>query len=527
MSGSDFVIGGVAVAAALAGRALAPRTGVPYAVFLVLLGAAGSFLPGLPPVHLRPSVVFLVFLPPLVYRAGFVTSPRELAEHATSIALSAFGLVLATTFAVAAGVHALRPGMGWAAAVVLGAAVAPTDPVSATTVLGRVGAPRRIATILEGEGLVNDGIALTLLSVGIAAVSSSTGATSALVDFVKVAAGGSVFGVAVAVAISQLRRLLRDSSAQLVLSLATPYLAYVAADALGLSGILSAVVAGLYLGQSSSFRSAPSLRIQAEGFWVTVTFLLESWLFVLVGLQFRSVAGNAARYPLHLVLEVCGTAIAASVVTRMAWQLLLPAIRWRPSGRLLDTGQMHLGERIVLGWSGLRGAISLAAVLSVPTTVDGRPFPDRPLLLLATFCVIAFTLVGQGATLPLVIRAVHASASDEERNTALRAQRHAIEAALRRINEMSEEEEISAGTAEVLNEVYQQRLQRVEDRLEPGDDEGADSTRRAPLRDVQLELISTQRRALRDLFDRGEIGYAVLRQQEHDLDLEQESSRRR
>jgi Na+/H+ antiporter len=522
MPSRDFLVGLVAVVAALAGRLLAPRTRVPYACYLVVIGAGASFIPGLPAMRLQPDVVFDVILPPLVYRAGFVSSPRELRENATSIALSAFGLVLATTAAVAAAAELVSPSLGWAGAAVLGAAVAPTDPVSATTVLARIGAPRRLATILEGEGLVNDGIALTLLAVGIAAVSTPVSPASVLADFLKLAAGGIAFGAAAGFALARARRVVQDGPAQIVLSLVSPYLAYLGAEALGLSGILAAVTAGVCLGQARAVSSGPGLRLRTESFWETATFLLESWLFVLVGLQFRSVVQAAGRYPLHVPLELCCATVGAAVLVRMLWQLLIPSLRWRPAdaGRLFDTGPLRLGQRFVLGWAGLRGAISLAAALSVPTTVAGRPFPGREFILLATFCVIAFTLVGLGSTLPFVITALHIGAAEDEQKQTLRARRHSLEAALRRLGELAASGEVDDDTATVLCQLYQRRMQRVDaglDPVEPGQQPRS-------VEEVERELFGAQRSALRGLYQRGEIDYTVLRESLHDLDLAQASS---
>lgn len=522
MATDDFLIGLVAVVAIVVGRFLAPRTGAPYAVFLVVCGAAGSFVPGVPDLHLDPRLVFLVFLPPLVYRAGFLTSPLEARANAVSIGLSALGLVLATTFVVAAGVHFTDPAFGWAGAVVLGACVAPTDPVAATTVLGRLDAPRRIATILEGEGLVNDGIALTLLGVGITAVGSVETPTSALVEFLKVALGGAALGAAVGLFMARLRRPTTDPRIQLALSLTVPYLAYVVADSLGLSGILATVVAGVLIGQAASAGSEPATRLAAESFWDAFTFLLESALFVLLGLQFAPVVSHLGAYSPSHVFEVAAVAVGAVVVTRLLWEFLIPNLRWRPEGRLVDTGTLEPRERLVLGWSGLRGAISFAAALSVPVVVAGRHFPERNLLLFATFCVIAVTLLLQGTTLPFLLHRTGLAAPDARRRQVLEARRQAIEAVLRRLGELAQSDDAEAETVEVLTRVYEQRLERATAGLE----------HRAPrpeasFHQLQRELVGVQRQTLSAMHERGDLDSTALREVLHDLDLELASTRGR
>lgn len=522
MTDGIFLVGLCGAVAVMAGRWLSSRTSVPYAAYLVLVGTVLSFVPGMPRVVLNPDVVFFVFLPPLVYHAGFVTSPRELRGSAVPIGFSALGLVLATTFAVAALVHLAVPGMGWAAVVVLGACVAPTDPVSATTVIGRMGAPHRITTILEGEGLVNDGIALTLLSVGIASATNPSSPAGALVDFIKMAGGGVVFGLVVGAVMSRLRRPTRDVRIQLVLSLAVPYLAYLGADSLGLSGILAAVVAGLYIGQAAGAGSEPATRLQTESFWSSLAFLLESGLFFLLGLQVHAVMAGVVRYPPWVVVGVAAASIGAVIVTRFAWQLLIPALRFRPQGRLLDTGSLSRRERLVLAWSGLRGAISLAAAFSVPVAVGGHPFPGRPLILFATLAVIMVTLVGGGTSLPLVIRRTGVCASKEEWERGRQAQRQSLEAALRRLAEHGEAGDVPQETVDLFRTLYEQRLDGVTAGLEDRTPTTGETERQ-----LRAELIAVQRGELERLHRAGLIDYRALRESLHTLDLEQESGVRR
>ena len=520
MTGSLLAVGLAIAVVVVVGRTLARRTGVPYPVFLVVAGAVAAFVPRVPPVHLQPRVVFLGFLPPLVYHAGLVTSPRELRSNALPIGLGALGLVLATTFAVAGATWAAAAPMGWVAAFVLGSVVAPTDPVAATSVLNRLGGPPKVTTILEGESLVNDGVALSLFSLGVAAAAVPTGVAGGLVAFVKVAGGGTAFGLAFGWLASRVRRPLRDPSSQIVVSLLVPFLAYLPADALGLSGVLSTLVTGLVVGRHWYGGLDPAGRIRASEFWQVLVFLLESVLFVLVGLQLRSIVrGISAERPGTIAL-VAGVSVAAVVVVRLAWWLAVPTLRWRPEGRIVDTGGVPWQERVALGWSGLRGAISLAAALSIPVTVDGRPFPERNLVVFATFCVIAVTLVGQGTTLPWLLRRLSLVGGQVEQRQHATADRRCAEAALRRLDELVAQEGVSDRVAETLRQVYERRLERT--RVVLADEEEAQAAGPS-LGAVQRRLLAHQYNVLRQLHRSGEISFSVMRQVRRELDLEQAS----
>ncbi|MGH9083494.1 MAG: Na+/H+ antiporter, partial [Acidimicrobiales bacterium] len=503
----------------VASRALARRTGVPYPVFLVVAGAAGSFVPGVPAIHLDPKVVFFGFLPPLIYHAGLVTSPRELRAHALPIGLGAFGLVLATTFAVAGSAWAAVPALGWAGAFVLGAVVAPTDPVAATSVLGRLGAPPGLTTVLEGESLVNDGIALSLLTLGVAAVSSPIGLGGGLVTFVRLVAGGVGFGLVVGWAATRLRRPMRDTASEIVVSLLVPFVAYLLADALGLSGVLATLTTGLMLGQQGSHGIGPGGRIRVAEFWQVLVFLLESVLFVLVGFQLRSIVdGLSPGRPGHGAL-LAGVTVGAVVVVRLIWWLAVPTLRWRPEQRILDTGEVPWQDRVALGWCGLRGAISLAAALSIPTVVRGRPFPERNLVVFAAFCVVVATLVGQGTSLTWLLRKLSLVGSDVEQRQHALADRRCIEGALLCLDEMSATHHVPDAVADTLRQAYERRLDRLRSQL---DDDIPDPTG-LTLAAVRHRLIERQHQVLRRLYRDGEISFTVMRQVRRELDLEQAS----
>lgn len=514
----SYLGAGLAIAVVVvASRTLARRSGIPYPAFLVVAGAAVSFVPHMGNIVLEPRVVFLGFLPPLVYHAGLVTSPRELRANALPVGLGALGLVLATTFAVAGLAWAVVPALGWVGAFVLGAVVAPTDPVAATSVFNRLGVPPHVTTILEGESLVNDGVALALFSIGVAAVATPTRLGGGVLEFVRVAGGGAALGLVVGWLAGRVRRPIRDTASQIVVSLLVPFAAYLPADALGLSGVLATLATGLVLSQRPTALE-PSGHIRMAEFWQVLVFLLESVLFVLVGLQLRNLLSAISGYPSGEVALLAALSVAAVVVVRLTWWLAIPTLRWRPEGRLLDTGEVPRPERVALGWSGLRGAISLAAALSVPPVVSGHHFPGRALIVFTTFCVIMATLVGQGTTLPILLQRLGICGSEVEQRQRSLAERRCSEAALRVLDELSADEKISDTVAELLRERYERRLERARLLVE-GEEDGAQQSA-LPLRTVERRLLAVQYAVLTDMHRQGEIGFNVLRNVRRELDLE-------
>ena len=515
---ATYLAAGIGIAAVVvASRTLSRLTGAPYPVFLVLAGAAASFLPALGHIGLEPRVVFLGFLPPLVYHAGLAISPRELRAHALPIGLGALGLVLATTFAVAGLASAVAPGLGFVGSFVLGAVVAPTDAVAATSVLKRLGLPPHVTTILEGESLVNDGIALALFGVGVAAVAGPTGPAVAFADFLEVVAGGVAVGLVVGWLATRAQRALPDGASQIVVSLVVPFAAYLPADSLGLSGVLATLVTGLFLGQQPASGLGASGRIRMAEFWQVLVFLLESTLFVLVGLQLRRLLAGVGSRPASSTAMLALLTVLTVIAVRLAWWLAIPTLRWRPAGRLVDTGGVPAAERLALGWSGLRGAMSLAAALSIPAAVSGHRFPGRDLVIFTTFWVIAATLVGQGTTLPVVLRRSAVGGGRVERGQQALAQRRCAEVALRVLDELSEEGDLEERAAEMLRVRYERRLRRASDEVE-----GAASIQPAPLsrRAVEDRLLVAQHDVLRDLHRGGEITFSVMRSVRRELDLE-------
>ncbi len=448
---------------ALLASAVARRTPLPDPVVLCLAGVAASAAPGLPDLDLPPDLVFLVFLPALLYRASFLTTPQTLRRNATPIALLSVGLVLATAFGVAVVASLVIPGFGFAEGLVLGAVVAPTDPVAAAGVFGRLGAPRRVVDLVEGESLVNDATALVLLALAVeAVVSGPPSATEAAVRLTVSVVGGIAVGLVVALLVSAVRRHLPDVGLQLGLSLLTPYLAYVPADALEASGVLAVVTTGVVLGSRAEGLFTPAVRLQSAALWSLVDLLLNAVLFLLLGLQVRRILDEAPGLGLALV----GAAAAAVVVTvlglRLVWQFVVPPLTYRVRG-LAGRPEQRTGpgERLLIGWTGMRGAVSLAAALAVPLEADGEPFPGRTVILVVTVAVILATLVLQATTLGAVLRRVETSdRSDEERQE--RAARTALaDVALARLDELELSGEIPPGSAQPLRQVWVQARARV------------------------------------------------------------------
>jgi Na+/H+ antiporter len=469
---------------------------------LVVGGLAIGFTPGLPGLELDPDVVFLVFLPPLLYAAGWYSSPRELKAEVRPLALLAIGLVLATMAAVAVVAHALVPGMSWEAAFVLGAIVGPTDPVSATATFARIGAPARLRLLVEGEAMINDGTALVAYRVGLAAAVEGTFSLGdAVLEFLTSAAGGVAIGLAIGWLSLQVIRRQSDTSLSIFVSVITAYGAYIVAEEAGVSGVLSTVTAGIFGGWNAHVALDAGTRLSAIAFWRVMTFGLEALLFVLLGLQAPVVAAELDIAPLALQ----ALAVALTVIgVRMAWALV-------PGGGFGDT----VRERVAVGWAGMRGAISLAAALAVPTTLQ-----ERPEVLLLTFGVILVTLVGQGLTLPLLLRALRLPLPNRWSPDEATVRLESAQAALDRLDEL-EEEGAAAEPLRRLREIYRGRFALCVAVLGGGDlpEDG-----RRELRDyaaMRRELITAERATLLRLRNDGTVRADVIRRVERDLDLEE------
>jgi CPA1 family monovalent cation:H+ antiporter len=478
---------------------LAGLTSIPYPVLLVLAGLGVALIPWLPEIELEPDIVFIVFLPPLLYHAAFLTSPRELRQEWKAVGLLAVGLVALTIVAVAAVAHAVAD-LSWPAAFVLGAIVGPTDPVAATSVFRRIGLPERLTTILEGESLTNDGTALVALKVAIAA----TGTTVTVLDiswkFVSVAVGGIIVGLIAGFVVTKLRGRIDDPPVEITLSLVTPYLAYIPAEEIGVSGVLAAVTVGLYLAwQAPTGLFNASSRLQALAFWDVLIFLLNSMLFILVGLQLRPVLRAIEDTSTATIVAAALATIATVVATRMLWMLVVPTLARSPT---------PFNERVLVGWSGMRGAVSMAAALSIPLDLAARP-----LILVITFATILATLVGQGLTLPAVARRlVRPDEPDLEAEEHARAQ--AARAALQELEKAASEDHPPEDAIQYARRRYELRLGHIEEEQEEDTLPAA--------RALQRRLIEAERRTIEQLHSDEQLDQATTRRLERELDLEEE-----
>ena len=514
-----FLLGAAALLAQLA-RVL----NVPYPILLVVGGLGLGFVPGLPVVQIAPEVIFIIFLPPLLNAAAFTSSPLDLRVHLRPIVLLAIGLVLLTTLAVATVVH-LVVELPWAASFVLGAILAPTDLVAAEAIFRRLGVPERVGTVVGGESLINDGTGLAAFRVALAAVGGTFSFWEAGLEFLLIGGGGILVGLVLAWVILPLWARLRDPSILITFSVLIPYGVYILAEeVLHVSGILAVVTYGLSQGWRAPrlFPDASS-RIQALAFWGVLIFVLEALLFILVGQQLPSILGSLGEYSLAQVLLYAVLIYAAVLAARFAWFFSTPYLH-PVFDRLLRTRYLRAPwqERLVMSWSGMRGGVSLAAALAVPVTIGGERFEGRDLILFLTFAVILATLVLQGLTLPLLIRALRLKDDgDEGTLMELRARLEGARAALSRLERISENERVPPGAKQQMRDNYEGRIRRYEGGIEAGGttDEYAESS--AAWRDWRRALIGAEREAILSLRDRGEISPEVMRRIERDLDLEE------
>ena len=523
MGHAEFLIAGLLVAiVALSG--LARYLSVPYPIALVIGGALLGFVPGLPEVELDPDVVLVIFLPPLLYGVSIYANFGDLRASTRGLALNTIALVLATMCAVAWIAHELIAGMSWEAAFVLGAIVSPTDPVAATTVMRRLDAPRRLVSSVEGEGLFNDATALVAYKIAVAAVvAGSFSLSDAGLEFFLGAAAGVAIGLGVGWLVGQIRRRTADAQLNVTLSLLTGYAAFIPADALGASGILATVTAGLYMGIVGPKILPTRVRLQGYFVWDILDFLVNAILFVLIGLQLRGVVNGLSGYSAE---ELALYALAVSVMVagiRLAWffstPYLIRALDRRPAQR---ARRVSASWRLVVAWSGMRGAVSLAVALALPLSTDaGDTFPQRDLIIFLTFAVIFFTLVVQGLTLPALLRRLGVTRGEEEADEELRARIVASKAALVQLDEISEEPWTRDDTIDRQRRFYEYRKRRYAARAgKIDDDEGYEDRSAAYQQTLQL-VLAAQREALLKMRDEGELSNEAMNGILRELDLEQ------
>jgi CPA1 family monovalent cation:H+ antiporter len=520
----------------------ARRFGIPYPILLVLGGLLLGFVPGLPRVVLAPDLVFLLFLPPILYAAAWFTSWRDFKANLRPIFLLSFGLVFATTVIVAVVAHAIIPGLPWGAAFVLGAIVSPPDAAAATAVVQRLGVPRRIVVFLEGESLINDAAALVALRFAVAAV--VTGAFSlgeAAFQLLLVSIGGAAIGLALGWLVVWVERHLDDPPVEITLSFLAPLAAYLLAELLHVSGVLAVVVAGLYVGRRSARFFTADARLRGNTVWDLVIFLINGLIFVLIGLQLPHILEQLSSRSLATLIWQGVVISLVVILVRIAWVYPATYLPRFFSARTRAHDPYPSWRNVaVVAYTGLRGVVSLAAALALPLEVaGGQPFPARDLILFMTFCVILVTLVGQGLTLAPLIRWLGVRADDEDTAEEVKARSRGIAVAVARLDELATTGAARDGAVDYLRGYYAKRAHLVGARFgrldhDHGMDGEADhdhhdeadhaAEHRQMLVDfqrLQQELLRVEREAVILLRDAGAIGDEVLHRIERDLDFEE------
>jgi Na+/H+ antiporter len=500
----------------------AERIRLPYPIVLVAGGIALAFTP-VPRLELPPDIVLVLFLPPLLFSAAWLTSWREFRAHVRTISLLAIGLVIATTCGVAAVAHAVIPGMPWSIAFVLGAIVSPPDAVAATSVMQRLRVPARLVTILEGESLVNDATGLVAYQVALAAVAgASFSAAGAASQFAIVGLGGIAFGLAIGWLVSVVHRRLDDFVVETAISLLTPYVAYIPAEHLGVSGVLAAVTAGGFLGWRNPQLLSPLTRLRSRSVWAAVLFAFNSLVFILMGLELAGTHRLLASLPMVGLVGWCAAIAATTIAIRLLWvpvALYLP--RWLSPRIRRRESPPGWPDTAVIGWTAMRGIVSLALALAIPDTLpDGTPFPLRDLLILIVFAVIAATLLGQGLTLPFVIRSVGFRDDGSEQRRTREALLKGTEAALTRLDELAEHLQTPPRIADIVRTIYTRRRDRLRSSADGDPDAPVDNQDGHAFRALRTQLIEVERQTLVALRNEGAVSAEVLQHLQENLDLE-------
>ena len=502
---------------------IAKRLKIPPAILLVITGVGLAFIPDLPTLQLAPDLVLVLVLPPIIYWDAVKMSWKEFRFNLRPIGLLAIGCVVFTTVAVAAATHFLL-GFSWAVGFVLGAIISPPDAVAPLAIARRMQLPRRLLVVLEGEGLANDATALVLYRFAVTAVSvGSFSLVQAAGAFAAILMGEVVWGVGVGWIMLRLRRWVRDPGVEFLLSLLTPFFAYWPPEQLGGSGVLATVAAGLYVSWNGHRLIPAATRLPGVVFWDFLTYIIEGMVFLITGLQARTLFPSIRHYTLAEIAMAAVVVCAVVIVTRFIWvypSVYLP--RWFvPSINRYDPAPPWQ-QPMLLGFTGIRGIVSLAAALAIPFTIaDGTPFPHRELILILTFAVIFVTLVGEGLTLPAVVRVLGlANAGRRERQAEaeeeFKVRKRAIEAAIGALDTLEESRRLPEPMVRPIRAHLHTRLRDVENRKD-GDQR---HMKLAELGDeVELALIEAERELVNSLYRAGELKDDGRRRIERELDL--------
>ena len=506
----------VLIVIAVAGAAIARRLGFVAPLVLLVGGLGLSFVPGLPEIHIEPELVLIGILPPLLYVAALQTSVPAFRRALRPIMLLAVGLVVFTALIVGFAVHWLLPAVPLSACVALGAVVAPPDAVSATAIARRIGLPRRIVTILEGESLLNDATALVLLRVSTAALTgTAVGFWQIGRDVVLTAGGGVLIGFAAALVAAWLHKKIADPLLDDAVSLLTPFVVVILAEELGTSSISAVVVAGLYLGHRIPYLLSPTSRLQMEAVWRLITFLLEGAVFLLVGLQLRDLVSDLET-GLATTIRTTALVVGLIVILRFVW--MYPAYYLaRLSPRVRREGRASPGSPTVLGWAGMRGVVTLAAVLTLPDPSEVAGGYPRDLFVFVAFAVIVVTLLAQGTTLPVVARrlGVHEDTGTADALAEASVQNQASRAALKALEDNADGAPESV--VERLRAIAENRNNGAWERLGSQEQE----TPSAAYGRLRREMIMAERHVFKLARNEGRIPEEVLTRAQRDLDLEE------
>jgi CPA1 family monovalent cation:H+ antiporter len=505
--------------------ALAKRLRIPYPIVMVVGGLLLSLTPRIPRIELNPDLVFFVILPPLLYSAAWQTSWREFSYNLVSILSLAFGLVTFTVLGVTALGHWFLPGFDWRVGVVLGAVVAPTDAIAATSIAKRVGLPKRIVDILEGESLLNDASALLALEFGLALLVGGERPSFAfgLLRLIYLTAAGVMIGLVIGAIVHAVEHRVDDGPIEIALSILTPYVAYLTADSIHASGVLAVVACGLYLSRQSSHFFSAGVRLQVWAVWESLTFILNGLVFVLIGLQLHYVLGNIRGYNFSTLAVYAALFSAFLIVLRLIWIFPGAYVSNLIRRRILKQDEPLAGARslFVVGWTGMRGVISLAAAIALPQAFkDGAPFTQRSMVVFLAFSAILVTLVLQGLTLPALIRRLGLSAnsgshSGEEQD----ARRSILKSALQYLDEMREN--AAPGIAEVYDDIshhYQARLASLDENPSSASEALAPAFYKQYV-EVTRKLLKIERQTAVRLRNERRISDELLRELERELDL--------
>jgi monovalent cation/hydrogen antiporter len=501
----EVILGMLVAVAALA--LLSRKVAIPYPILLVLGGLAIALVPGLPPILLNPELVFVLFLPPLLYPAAIFTPWRDFRRNLRPILLLSVGLVLCTTVATGYLAHYLLPEFPLAAGFALGAIISPPDAIAATAISQDLRVPRRIITVIEGESLVNDATALVAFRFAVAALVTGTSSL-----------GGVSF---------RILKPIEDPPVEITISILTPFASYLPAELLHVSGVLAVVTTGLYHGwripEFTSFRT----RLQAGPVWQMIEFVLNGFIFLLIGLQLPQVLEQLSGRQLSQLLLYAAEISLAVILIRILW--VFPASylpRWFSKTLRERDPYPDWRHVAIVAWTGMRGVVSLAAAMALPITLkDGTPFPGRDLILFLTFVVILVTLVLQGLTLPSLIRGLNIKADNSEEQEELDARLRANEAALLRLNEIAEIDQVHEATAQRLRAEYEDRIRQLREESN-GDSDNLHGMYSSDYERLSREALQEERRTILDLRNRQVINDEVLRRIQRDLDLAESRLRR-